>query len=90
MQAEFVVEVEEEEAAHVVALGDDDGVLVAQCAEVGEGGPEHGVGRDVGAAAGGVEVLQARLDGGDVADDAAFGQVGDDLAERVEGRSLTK
>ena len=85
VQLQRLVEVLEEDAAQVVALGDDDGVLVAQVAEAGEGGAEHGVGGDVAEAALFVEPFQPGLDGGDVADDAVLGQDGQHLAEGVEG-----
>ena len=85
VQLQRLVEVLEEDAAQVVALGDDDGVLVAQVAEAGEGGAEHRVGGDVAESALGVELLQSGLDGGDVADDAVLGQDGQHLAEGVEG-----
>ena len=85
VQLQRLVEVLEEDAAQVVALGDDDGVLVAQVAEAGEGGAEHRVGGDVAESALGVELLQSGLDGGDVADDAVLGQDRQHLTEGVEG-----
>ena len=85
VQLQRLVEVLEEDAAQVVALGDDDGVLVAQVAEAGKGGAEHRVGGDVAEAALFVEPFQSGLDGGDVADDAVLGQDGQHLAEGVEG-----
>ena len=85
VQLQRLVEVLEEDASQVVALGDDDGVLVAQVAEAGEGGAEHGVGGDVAEAALFVEPFQSGLDGGDVADDAVLGQDGQHLAEGFKG-----
>ena len=85
VEFELLVEVLEEDAAQVVALGDDDGVLVAQVAEAGEGGAEHRVCGDVAESALDVELLQPGLDGGDVADDAVLGQDGQHLTEGVEG-----
>ena len=43
-QVEPPVQVFEEDAAHVVALADHDGVLFAQLLQVGKGGTEHRVG----------------------------------------------
>ena len=85
MEAQAAVEVAEKDAAHVVAFGDDDGVLVAEGPEVGEGGTEHGVGRYVAHAGLFVKLLEAGLHGGDVAEDAVGGEVGNDAAEHVEG-----
>ena len=85
VEPEPLVEVLEEDLAQVVALADDDGVLVAQVAEAGEGGAEHGVGADEAEAALTVELGQLGLDRSDVAQDAVLGQGGDDLVERVDG-----
>ena len=84
VQLQRAVEVLEEDASQVVALGDDDGILVAQVVEAGEGGSEHGMGGDVAEAAGFVELLQSGLHGGDVAEDALLGQQGEHVAEGVE------
>ena len=81
VESQLLVEVLEEDAAHVVALADDDGVLLAQLVEVGEGGAKHGVRAHVGMAAPLVEILQARLYRGDVAHDAVGGQEGHHLVE---------
>lgn len=85
VQLQRLVEVLEEDAAQVVAFGDDDGVLRAQVVEAGEGGAEHGVRGHVAEAAFLVEGLQAGLHGGDVAQDAVLGKHGQHLAEGVEG-----
>ena len=85
VEAQPLVEVLEEDAAHVVAFGNDDGVLRTECAEVGEGGTKHGVRGNVAAATRLVEFLHARLDRGDVAEDAVVGQEGKNLAKDVEG-----
>ena len=84
VQLQRAVEVLEEDASQVVALGDDDGILVAQVVEAGEGRSEHGMGGDVAEAAGFVELLQSGLHGGDVAEDALLGQQGEHVAEGVE------
>ena len=85
VQLQRLVEVLEEDAAQMVAFGDDDGVLVAQVAEAGKRGTEHGVCGHVAEAAFGVELLQPGLYGRDVADDAVPRQDGQHLAEGFEG-----
>lgn len=80
------IEVAEEDAAHIVALGDDDGTLRAQRAEVGERGAEHGMRRDVAPTARLVELAQAGLDGGYVAYDAVRREMGQGFAE--DGKRL--
>ncbi len=47
VEAKARVEILEEAASHVVALVDDDGILVTQFAEVGKSGTEHRVGAHV-------------------------------------------
>ena len=85
VQLQPAVEILEKYPPEVVALGDEDGVLVHQVAEVGEGGAEHGVGGDVGEAAAGVVFGQAGLDRGDVRDDAVGLEVGQHGVEGLEG-----
>ena len=84
VQAEPAVEVAEEDAPHVVALVDDDGVLVAQAAQVGEGGAEHRVRAHVAHSRGFVEFLEAGLHRRDVAQDAVLRQQGNHLPEHVQ------
>lgn len=84
VQVKATVEVTEEDAPHVVSFADDDGVFVAQCPEVGEGGAEHRVCGDVTPSALFVELFESGFDGGDVAEDAVFGKVRHDFAEDVE------
>ena len=85
VEAESLVEVFEEAAAHVVALVDDDGVFVREFAEIGKRRAEHRVGRNVVEARRFVKLLETSLHRGDVAEDAVFlGQVRNDLAEDVE------
>ena len=43
VKTELLVEVLEEDAPHVVALADDDGVLLGELLQVGKRGSEHGV-----------------------------------------------
>ena len=85
VQPELLVEVLEEDAPHVVALADDDGILLAELLEVGEGGAEHRVGGDVAHTRRFVKFFHIRLHAGDVADDALLGQVGNDLLEHWDG-----
>ena len=52
VQSQSLVEVLEENLAHVVALADDDGILGAQLVEVGEGWAEHRVSGHIAESAG--------------------------------------
>ena len=56
MEPETVVNVEEEKACHMVALGYDDSVFVGQIAERGKSGAKHGVGRYKPVSARGVKI----------------------------------
>ena len=47
IESKAAIEVHEEDAAHVVALCDDDGILGAQFAQVGKGGAKHWVGAHI-------------------------------------------
>ena len=85
VKPESLVEVAEEDAPHVVAFADDDGVLLRELVEVGKGGTKHGMGTHVGMAALLVELVQTRLHGGDVADDTFLGQQRYDLLEDGNG-----
>ena len=85
MEPETLIEVLEEDAAHVVALTDDDRVLLRELVEVGKGRTEHRVGRDVRMARLLIIILQPRLHGRDVGDDAVLRQVRKDLVERRLG-----
>ena len=78
-----LIEVAEEDAPHVVALGDNHGVLIVERTEVGKGGAKHRVGRYVAAAAGLVKVFQPGLDGRNVAQDAVLRQERQHAAKRV-------
>ncbi len=85
VQPKPLVEVLEEDAPHVVALADDDGVLLGQLLQVSKRGAEHGVRGDVATARLLVELLEVGLHGGYVADDALLGQVGQHLLEHGDG-----
>ena len=78
-----LIQVAEEDAPHIVALGDNHGVLVVERAEVGKGRTKHRVGRYVAAAAGLVKVFQPGLNGRDVAQDAVLRQERQHAAESV-------
>ena len=82
VEAQVGIDVFEEDLAQVVALRDDDGVLLLQLAEVGKRGAKHRVGGDVAEAALLVELLQLCLHRGDVGEDAVARQVGN---HRFEG-----
>ena len=43
VQSQSMIQVFEEDAPHVVALADDDGILFRELLQVGKGGAEHGV-----------------------------------------------
>ena len=43
VQSEFLIEILEENPADIIPLTDNDGILLAQLVEVGEGGTEHRV-----------------------------------------------
>ena len=85
VQPQTLIEVLEEDAPHVVALADDDGVLLRELLQVGEGGAEHGVRRDVAHARLLVELPEVGLHRGDVADDALLRQVWNNLLEDGDG-----
>ena len=85
VEAQRAVEVLEERLAEVVALADDDGVMLAQLLEVGKRGAEHRVGRHVGMAALFVVFLESRLDRGDVRHDALRRQIGHHRLECLDG-----
>ena len=85
VEPEALVEVLEEDLAQVVALADDDGVLIAEVAETGKGGAEHGVSTHEAEAALAVELRQLGLDRGNIAQDAVLGQRGHHLLEGLDG-----
>lgn len=84
VKSQAAVEVLEEDAAHIVALRDDDGILVRQGAEVGKRRTEHGVGGDIAPATLLVKLAQPRLDRRDVAQDAVGGQIRHHLLENIK------
>lgn len=84
VKPQAAVEVLEEDAAHIVALRNDDGILVRQGAEVGKRRTEHGVGGNVAPATLLVELAQTRLDRRDVAQDAVGGQIRHHLLEDIK------
>ena len=85
VQPKVAVEVEEKEPAHVVALADDNGVLGTECAQIGKGGAEHGVGADVSHSGLLVELAESGLYGTDIADDAVGRQQGHNLFKDGKG-----
>ena len=85
VQPQLLIEVFEEDAAHIVAVGNDYGVFVAQCPEVGEGWPKHGVSRNIGVSALLVVVVEVGLDRCDVAQNTVLWQVWLYLLEYLKG-----
>ena len=85
VQSQSAVEVLEEDASHVVALADDDGVLLAQLVKIGEGGSEHRVSGDIAESRGVVILLQVGLHRRYVADDTVLWQVRQHFLERRYG-----
>lgn len=85
VEAKSAVEIEEEDAPHVVTFVDDDSVFCGECAEIGESGAKHGMSGDEAHACGFVKVAQVGLYAADVADDAGLWQMRDNLSEDVDG-----
>ena len=85
VQSQFLIQVFEEDAPHIVAFIDDDGVLLAQLVQVGEGGSEHRMGGDERVTGRQIVVLQPRLHARDVADDTVCRQIGHDFLEGRDG-----
>ena len=85
VQAQLLIEVLEENTTHIIALADDDGVLLRELLQIGEGGTEHRVRRDVAHTTLFVKFFQIGFDTRDIADDALLGQVGNDLLEDRNG-----
>ena len=74
IQSQTPIEIEEKEPPHVIAFGDDDGVLPTQIVEARKGGAEHRVGRDKAPTALRIVFAESRFYGSNVRDDAVFGQ----------------
>ena len=74
VESQALIEVLEENAAHIVALADDDGILLAELLQIGKGRAEHRVSGDIAHARLLVEFLEVGLHRGDVADDALLRQ----------------
>ena len=85
VQAQALVEVLEENLAHIIAFADDDGIFRTQLVEIGKGRTEHRVSRYVAEPACFVPFLQAGLHRSDIADDAILRKGGQHLVERIEG-----
>ena len=84
VESKAAIEVEEEDAAHVVALLDDDGILGGERSKVGKGGTKHGMGAHEAQSCALIEVEEIGLHAADVADDAVLGQVGNHLLEDLQ------
>ena len=72
VQAQLLIKILEEDAPHIVALADDDGILLRELLQIGKRRTKHRVSR---------YIVQIRLHRGDIADDALFGQIGNHLLE---------
>jgi len=84
VEAQTRVQILEEATSHVVAFVDDDGVLVAQLAEVGKGGTEHGVRAHIVETTCLVVLLEACLHRRDVGEDTRLGEVWNHLVEHLQ------
>ena len=73
VEPEALVQVLEEHLAQVVALADDDGILIAQVAQAGECGSEHGVCAHEAEATLAIELGQLCLYRSDIAQYAVLG-----------------
>ena len=85
VEPEALVQVLEEHLAQVVALADDDGILIAQVAQAGECGSEHGVCAHEAEATLAIELGQLCLYRSDIAQYAVLGQCGYHLLEGLDG-----
>ena len=85
IQAQLLIEVLEEDTPHVVALADDDGILLGELLQIGEGRTEHRVRRYIAHTRRLVELLQIGLHRGDIADDTRLGQMGNHLLKHRNG-----
>ena len=85
VQPQLLVEILKEDTAHIVALADDDGILLRELLQVGKRRSEHRVRRDIAHACALVELLHIRLHGGDIADDTLLGQIRNDLLKYRDG-----
>ncbi len=79
------IKVFKENAAHIVALADDDGVLLAELLQIGKRGAEHRMSGHITASALLVEVFQSGLHRCYVAEDAVFGQMWQHFVECGNG-----
>lgn len=85
IEMKAAVQVAEECLSVRIRLADDDGIVAAQVAQVGEGRTEHRVGRNEGMAAGCIKLGQAGLYGSDVAEHTMVAQVGQHFLENGQG-----
>ena len=75
IKTETTVEVLEEDTSHIVALADDDGILLAQLVEVGEGRTEHRVSADIAESRLFVVLFEVGLHRRYIADDTILWQI---------------
>ena len=84
-QSELLIEILEENLTHIVALLDDDRILLGELVQVGECRTEHRVRAHVAEAALFVKLLQSRLHRCNVADDTVFREMWQQLLECRDG-----
>ena len=84
VQPQGLVEVFEENLAQVIAFADDDGILGRKLIKMSKGGTKHGVGRNVPESTLFIELLQARFNGGNVAQNTLLRQHREYLAKGIE------
>ena len=75
VQSQLAIQILEEDAPHVVALADDDSILLAQLLKVGESWSEHRVSRYIAHACLLVKILQIGLYTGYIADDTLLRKI---------------
>ena len=85
VQAQLLIEVLEEDTSHVVALADDDGILLGELLQVSERRTKHRMGRHIAHACTLIELLQIRLYRSNIADDTLLGQIGNHLFKYRNG-----
>ena len=69
----------------MVALADDDGVLIAQVAKTGKGGAKHGVSAHKTETALAIELWKLSFHRGNIAQYTILGECRNDLLERLDG-----
>ena len=84
IQPQTPIEIEEKQAPHVIAFGDDDGILLTQVVQACKGRAEHGMRRNITAATLRVVGFEIRFHRGNVGENAVFGEKLLHLAESLK------